>query len=164
MTYHLRELDFQQYLDHVLSPTERDEIEIHLTQCQSCRLEMVKYRELYIILADDHDMKLSADFTSKVMSGLPEQSASQVSKKIWSYVVFIACLMGGLALTVYYTGINIYINLWARLESSLDILNFQHLNQYISWILLIPRAYLAVTLIILISFKFFDHLLVQTDH
>jgi predicted anti-sigma-YlaC factor YlaD len=164
MTHHLREPDFQHYLDHVLSPNKQNEIEIHLAQCQSCRLEMEKYRELYIVLADDRDMRLPVDFTSRVMSSLPAQSVSQVYTKIWLNVAFIACMMGGLALTVYYTGIDIYLNLWARLESSLDILNSQHLSQYLSWISLIPRAYLAVTLIILISFKLFDRLLVQTDH
>ncbi len=161
---HIRETEIQRYLDNDLPEREKISLEKHIGMCSSCRIEIKNYRELYQILADDRDMSLPADFSSAIMAKLPTTSNALSGIKIWSYLLTVASILAGLAITVYYTGLDVYRNLWTGIETSLTVINLSALLQFFSRISFFPKEYLFVTLIILLSIKFFEHLLFNPRH
>ena len=67
---HPDETQLNDYLDHLLGPAERDEIETHLATCSACRKELAALEQVFTLLNDLDEAPLSADLSVRVLKQL----------------------------------------------------------------------------------------------
>jgi len=98
------------FIDDEMKPREREQMEIHISQCDSCRREVEKLKEMVGIMRVMPDPEIPAQLWESTRRRLEADSEEQVKSWIfripkWSYVPAAAAL---LILLVFFAGSQFY--------------------------------------------------------
>ncbi len=84
---HLTDSELNEYLDHVLGPSERQALERHLTRCDECRARLSELQHLFTSLEDLPETKLQGDLSAAVLKRLfPNAASPRPSHRLWTPV------------------------------------------------------------------------------
>jgi len=76
---HLTESQLNEYLDNTLNASARLEVDLHLQSCADCRARLDELQSLFTALAGLPEARLARDFSSNILSRLPQKQP-----RIWT--------------------------------------------------------------------------------
>ena len=129
-----------QYLDGELKQDQARELEKHLEACNSCRELVKEYRILYSSFSELEIVQPASDFTSAVMSELPELGYRPTKIKRYAQVCFLLLVLG-FALFPYLLLVQDLGPVWDKLKILLGVMDsiFQYLLLLIEAVLIVSE-------------------------